>query len=74
VGLIDHVKTFSAHFDGKHVVLDEPVMLAPNTAVTVVIKDEDETDAHIATWCAGLAQESFNKIWDNPLDADYDKA
>jgi hypothetical protein len=37
-GLIVGVKTFSAHFDGKHVVLDEPVTLAPNTVVTVVIK------------------------------------
>ena len=73
MGLIVDVKTFSAHFDGKHVVLDEPVVLAPNTMVTVVIKEEGETDAQIAQWCAGLAQENFSKIWDNPLDADYDK-
>jgi hypothetical protein len=48
-------------------------MLAPNSVVTVIIKEGDETGAHIAQWCAGLAQETFDKVWDNPLDAGYDK-
>jgi len=63
----------SAHFDGKHVVLDEPATLAPNTPVTVVVREGDETEAEVALWCAKLSQETFRQIWDNPLDADYDQ-
>lgn len=63
------MKALSGHFDGKYVVLDEPTTLKPNTKVKVIAVEETElTQAY-----ARLSEERFNKIWDNPLDADYDK-
>jgi hypothetical protein len=67
------VKTISAHFDGKHVVFDEPVVLPPNTPLMVVVGEAGESNADISRWCTEAAQSSFAKIWDNPLDAEYDK-
>jgi hypothetical protein len=67
------VKTLSAHYDGKHIVLDEPVLLPPNTHVTVIVGEVGESGAEITDWCNEVAQNTFNKIWDNPLDASYDK-
>jgi hypothetical protein len=63
------VKALSGHFDGRYVVLDEPTTLKPNTKVKVIAVEETElTEAY-----ARLSEPVFNKIWDNPLDADYDK-
>jgi hypothetical protein len=67
------VKTLNAHFDGKSVVLDEPVKLKPNTKVRVIVPENGETDAEIAESCARLSGPAFEKVWDNPLDAAYDK-
>ena len=67
------VKTLNAHFDGKTVVLDEPIKLEPNTKVRVIVPENGETDAQITESCARLSEVAFEKIWDNPLDADYDK-
>jgi hypothetical protein len=67
------VKTLAAHFDGKNIVLDEPVVLKPNGKVRVLVSEQDETDAEMAKACARLSEPAFEKIWDNPLDADYDK-
>lgn len=63
------MKALSGHFDGRYVVLDEPTTLKPNTKVKVIAVEETElTEAY-----ARLSEPVFNKIWDNPLDADYDK-
>ena len=63
------MKALSGHFDGRYVVLDEPTTLKPNTKVKVIAVEEGElTEAY-----ALLSQPTFNKIWDNALDADYDK-
>lgn len=60
---------FNAHFDGKVVVLDEPAAeLKPNARVKVIAETGDE----IVREFARLSESSFNKIWDNPLDAEYD--
>ena len=68
------MRTLSAHFDGKHIVLDEPAKLKPNTKVHVVVPEEDgETATELAESCARLSEAAFRTIWDNPLDADYDK-
>jgi hypothetical protein len=67
------VKTLNAHFDGKHVVLDEPAQLKPNTKVKVIAAEGGESGAAIARDFARLAEPAFQSIWDNPLDADYDK-
>lgn len=66
------MKTLSAHFDGKNIVLDEPVRLEPNTKVRVLVPEAGDTDAEIAQSCARLSEAAFKKIWDNALDADYD--
>ncbi len=64
------MQTLSAHFDGQVIVLDEPAQLKPNAKVTVLAPDagDDLTDG-----CARLSEAAFRKVWDNPLDADYDR-
>lgn len=68
-GKVGTVKTFDAHFDGKVVVLDEPADLKPHDKVKVVAVDNDELTNDFAR----LSEPSFQKIWDNSLDADYDQ-
>jgi hypothetical protein len=53
-------------------VLDEPTTLKPNAKVKV-IQVEEASEAELVTTYARLSEPVFNKIWDNPLDADYDK-
>jgi hypothetical protein len=64
---------FNGHFDGKHIVLDEPAALKLNAKVKVITADAGEMDSDIAQDCAGLSEAVFEKIWDNSLDADYDR-
>jgi hypothetical protein len=65
------VQTLNAHFDGRFIVLDEPARLKPNDKVTVLAPDADNDG--LADACARLSESAFKKIWDNPLDADYDR-
>ena len=67
------VKTLNGHFDGKNIILDEPASLKPNTKVRVIVPEKNEAQDSIVDWCARLSEPVFQKIWDNPLDADYDK-
>jgi len=67
------MKTMNGHFDGKHIVLDDPVALKPNTRVKIIAVENDPTDVEMIRGCARLSESVFQKIWDNPLDADYDK-
>ncbi len=64
------MQTLNAHFDGRFIVLDEPAQLKPNAKVTVLAPDDDD---RLATACAHLSAPAFQKIWDNPLDADYER-
>lgn len=59
------------HFDGRFIVLDEPGRLKPNAKVMVIAPDAD--DDRLAERCACLSEVTFQRIWDNPLDADYDR-
>ena len=63
------MQTWNAHFDGRVIVLDEPARLKPNDKVTAVAPDADNDG--LADECARLSASIFEKIWDNPLDADY---
>ena len=65
------MQTLNAHFDGRFIVLDEPARLKPNDKVTVIAPDTDNDG--LADACARLSEPAFQKIWDNPLDADYDR-
>jgi hypothetical protein len=65
------VQTLNAHFDGRFIVLDEPARLKPNDKVTVIAPDT--ADDSLTEGCARLSESVFQKIWDNPLDADYDR-
>ena len=65
------MQTLNAHFDGRFIVLDEPARLKPNAKVTVLAPDANDDD--LTDWCARLSEPVFQKIWDNPLDADYDR-
>ena len=67
------MQTIHGHFDGKVVVFDAPVNLPPNTKVTVLAPGPDETDASLTEACAAASAPAFAKIWDNPLDAEYDR-
>ena len=64
------MQTLNAHFDGQFVVLDEPARLKPNAKVTVLAPDANDD---LADGCARLSESTFKRIWDNPLDADYDR-
>ena len=72
------MKTLNGHFDGKHIVLDDPIALKPNTRVKIIAVENEATDAdadaEMIRGCSVLSQSVFQKIWDNPLDADYEKA
>ncbi len=67
------MKALSGHFDGKYVVLDEPAALKPNTKVKVIAVEGADGDGDLAREYARLSEATFSKIWDNPLDAEYDK-
>lgn len=60
-----------AHYNGRFIVLDEPLELQPNAKVTVLVGDADQ--ASLTNDCARLSEACFDKIWDNPLDAEYDR-
>ncbi len=63
------MKTFAGHFDGKVIVLDEVADFKPNAKVRVIAEGEGQA---LTTEFAALSERAFEKIWDNPLDADYD--
>jgi hypothetical protein len=65
------VKTFNGHSDGKVIVLDEPADLVPNTKVKIIAPTRG-TRSELAAEFAVLSESVFHKIWDNPLDAEYD--
>ena len=65
------MQTLNAHFDGRFIVLDEPARLETNAKVTVIAPDAN--DDSLTDGCARLSEPTFQKIWDNPLDADYDR-
>ena len=64
-------QTLNAHFDGRFIVLDEPARLKPNEKVKVIAGDTN--DDRLADDGACLSECTFQAIWDNPLDADYDR-
>jgi hypothetical protein len=63
------MQSLNAHFDGQFIVLDDPVRLEPNAKLTVLVPDTNG----LVDACARLSSPAFQKIWDNPLDADYDR-
>jgi hypothetical protein len=65
------VQTLNGHFDGRVIVLDEPARLKPNSKVAVLAPDAEEDG--LVEGCARLSEPVFKKIWDNSLDADYDR-
>ena len=66
------MKSLNAHFDGRYIILDEPAKLKPNAKVKVIPLEAGSGD-ELARDFATLSEPAFQKIWDNPLDADYDK-
>ena len=56
-----------AHFDGEHIVLDEPFVLPPNAplAVTVLALPSPEHDRERAGWAALSAQSLARAYGDN---------
>jgi hypothetical protein len=66
------MKTMDAHFDGQRIVLDDAVALKTNARLKVIEVENGSTEAEMIRGCARLSESVFQKIWDNPLDADYD--
>ena len=66
------VITLKAHYDGKHVCLDEPIDLALNTPVLVAITQLDAVDKDRAEWFA-LAQAAFARVYGDD-EPDYSNA
>jgi hypothetical protein len=64
------MQTLSGHYDGQFIVLDEPARLKPNAKVTVLAPDANDD---LVDGFARLSEATFRTIWDNPLDADYDR-
>ena len=67
------MQTLNGHFDGKVVVLDEPANLEPNTQVKIIAPGAGENERALVNDFAQASQATFQKLWDNPLDADYDR-
>ena len=64
-----------AHFDGRQIVLDEPVELTANTKLKVIFPEQGESfsEHELSQWFSRLSEPAFAKVWDNTLDAEYDK-
>ena len=67
------MQTLNGHFDGKVVVLDELGDLEPNPKVKVIAPARGENECALVDGFARASQATFQTIWENPLDADYDR-
>jgi hypothetical protein len=47
--------------------------LKPNARVKVIAADADEAAESTTHDFMRLSETAFSQVWDNPLDADYDK-
>lgn len=66
-------KTVRAHFDGEHILLDEPCMLEPETPLLVIILPQQHEESEQADWYR-LSQQTFANAYgidepEYPLDA-----
>ena len=57
------MKTVAAHFDGKQIVLEEPVKLTAHTKLKVIVAEEGESfsDADLSQWFLRLSEPAFAK-------------
>ena len=63
-------QTIPAHFDGKHILLDEPVELEPNTKLLVTVLPKDiERDEWLRLSRKGLQAAYDNGEQDYSLDS-----
>ena len=56
------MKTVAAHFDGKQIVLEEPVELTAHSKLQVIVAEEGEN----------FSEPVFAKVWDNARDGGLD--
>ena len=56
------MKTVAAHFDGKQIVLEEPVKLTAHTKLKVIVAEEGES----------FSEPVFARVWDNARDGGLD--
>jgi hypothetical protein len=63
------MKTVAAHFDGKQIVLEEPVKLTAHTKLKVIVAEEGETfsDDDLSQWFLRLSEPAFANVWDTRL-------
>src|SRR2546425_1180763 len=54
--------TLKAHYDGKHICLDDPYPLEPNTRLLVTVVPGDTTEAERRAWLAA-SQASFARAY-----------
>ncbi|MCP4420098.1 MAG: hypothetical protein GY805_26130 [Chloroflexi bacterium] len=67
------LQTVPAHFDGKEIKLDVPILLEPNARLLITILDSAEDDDQALVYAAmSTSEKAFAQIWDNDEDAIYD--
>src|SRR5438045_993176 len=65
------MKTLKGHFDGRHIVLDEPATLPPNTSVTVLAAESTTPDNRETTPDATEEEfGTFSKKWREEVGAE----
>jgi hypothetical protein len=71
---VSGMKTADAHFDGKQIVLEQPVKLTAHTTFRVIVTEEGETfsDNDLSWWFLHLSEPAFPKVWDYARDAEYE--
>ena len=61
-GNFSGMKTVAAHFDGKQIVLEDPVKLTAHTKLKVIVAEEGES----------FSEPAFAKAWDSARDGGLD--
>jgi hypothetical protein len=54
--------TLKAHYDGKHICLDDPYTLEPNTRLLVTVVPSDSAEGERQAWLAA-SQEGFARAY-----------
>ena len=62
-------QTIPAHFDGKHILLDEAVELEPNTKLLVTVLPKDEESEEWRTLSAKRLEDAYGE--DGEDEEDY---
>jgi len=60
-----YTRTVRAHFDGKHIHLDEPCTLEPDTPLLVIVLPKQRDESELEDWIRLSQQTLENAYGDN---------